>query len=65
MTGVFGTSLADYGGTIPRLLDHAARRNPGGIWLRTDDVLDDLMEVLARGLPPRDPPPAPPVSSGP
>jgi AcrR family transcriptional regulator len=28
-----------------------------------DDVLDDLMQVLARGLPPRDLPPAPPVSS--
>jgi crotonobetaine/carnitine-CoA ligase len=38
MTGVFGTSLADYGGTIPRLLDQAAQRNPGGIWLRTDDL---------------------------
>jgi AcrR family transcriptional regulator len=29
-----------------------------------DDVLDDLMQILARGLPPpRDAPPAPPVSS--
>jgi AcrR family transcriptional regulator len=28
-----------------------------------DDVLDDLMQVLARGLPPRDLPLAPPVSS--
>jgi len=29
-----------------------------------DDVLEDLIQVLARGLPPRDLPPAPPVSSG-
>jgi AcrR family transcriptional regulator len=29
-----------------------------------DDVLDDLMHILARGLPPRDVPAAPPVSSG-
>jgi len=28
-----------------------------------DDVLEDLIQVLARGLPPRDLPPAPPVSS--
>jgi AcrR family transcriptional regulator len=30
-----------------------------------DDVLDDLMQILARGLPPRVAPPAPPVSSEP
>jgi carnitine-CoA ligase len=38
MTATFGTSLADYQGTIPRLLDQAAERDPGGIWLRTDDL---------------------------
>ncbi len=38
MTGAFGTSLADYTGTIPRLLDRAAERDPGGTWLRTDDL---------------------------
>src|SRR5260370_42587310 len=37
MTATFGKSLADYQGTIPRLLDRAAERDPGGIWLRTDD----------------------------
>src|SRR5215470_12134198 len=38
MTPTFGTSLAGYQGTIPRLLDQAAERDPGGIWLRTDDL---------------------------
>ncbi|HEX6930919.1 MAG TPA: AMP-binding protein [Streptosporangiaceae bacterium] len=38
MTAAFGTSLADYTGTIPRLLERAADRDPGGIWLRTDDL---------------------------
>jgi carnitine-CoA ligase len=38
MIATFGTSLADYLGTIPRLLDRAAERDPGGIWLRTDDL---------------------------
>ncbi len=38
MTAVFGTTLADYTGTIPRLLDRAAERDPGGTWLRTDDL---------------------------
>ena len=38
MTPTFGTSLAGYRGTIPRLLDQAAERDPGGIWLRTDDL---------------------------
>src|SRR5215471_12225799 len=38
MTATFGASLADYQGTIPRLLDRAAERDPGGIWLRTDDL---------------------------
>src|SRR5215472_4932486 len=38
MTATFGTTLADYRGTIPRLLDRAAERDPGGTWLRTDDL---------------------------
>jgi carnitine-CoA ligase len=38
MTGAFGSSLADYTGTIPGLLEHAADTDPGGIWLRTDDL---------------------------
>ncbi len=37
MTGEFGTTVADYTGTIPRLLARAAERDPGGIWLRTDE----------------------------
>lgn len=38
MTGEFGTTPEDYAGTIPGLLDRAAGRDPGGIWLRTDDL---------------------------
>jgi crotonobetaine/carnitine-CoA ligase len=38
MTATFGTSLADYTGTIPGLLARAADRDPGGTWLRTDDL---------------------------
>ena len=38
MTAAFGTSVADYTGTIPRLLERAADRDPGGTWLRTDDL---------------------------
>jgi carnitine-CoA ligase len=38
MTGAFGTTVADYRGTIPGLLDRAAQRDPGGVWLRTDDL---------------------------
>jgi crotonobetaine/carnitine-CoA ligase len=38
MTGAFGTSLADYTGTIPRLLERAAERDPDTTWLRTDDL---------------------------
>jgi crotonobetaine/carnitine-CoA ligase len=38
MTGeaAFGTTVAGYTGTIPRLLDRAASRDPSGIWLRSD-----------------------------
>ena len=40
MTGeaVFGTSVAGYTGTIPRLVDRAAQRDPDAIWMRTDEV---------------------------
>ncbi len=38
MTGEFGTTPENYTGTIPRLLDRAAGRDPGGTWLRTDDL---------------------------
>src|SRR5260221_405762 len=38
MSGAFGTNLADYAGTIPGLLQHAADRDPGGIWVRPDDL---------------------------
>src|SRR5579859_2525900 len=34
----FGTSVGDYLGTIPRLIDRAAERDPDGAWLRTDAV---------------------------
>ncbi|HWF83144.1 MAG TPA: AMP-binding protein [Streptosporangiaceae bacterium] len=37
MINVFGTSLGDYSGTIPRLADRAAQRDPDGIWMRTDE----------------------------
>jgi len=48
MTGAFGTSLADYNGTIPRLLDRAAERDPGGIWLRTDDIALTFEQAISR-----------------
>jgi crotonobetaine/carnitine-CoA ligase len=38
MAGASAKSLQDYAGTIPWLLDQAAQRDPGGIWLRTDDL---------------------------
>ena len=48
MTGAFGSSLADYSGTIPGLLDRAAERDPGGTWLRTDDVTMTFGEAAGR-----------------
>ena len=48
MTAVFGTTLADYTGTIPRLLERAAERDPGGTWLRTDDVTLTFAEAAGR-----------------
>ena len=40
--------MADYAGTIPRLLEHAADRDPGGIWLRTDDLTLTFAEAAGR-----------------
>src|SRR5258706_409194 len=48
MSGAFGTSLADYTGTIPGLLQHAADRDPGGIGLRTDDLPLTFVEAAGR-----------------
>jgi carnitine-CoA ligase len=48
MTGAFGMSLADYRGTIPRLLDRAAQRDPGGVWLRTDDIRLTFEQAISR-----------------
>src|SRR5260370_11909605 len=33
----FGTTVAEYTGTIPRLLQRAGERDRDGIWLRTDE----------------------------
>jgi crotonobetaine/carnitine-CoA ligase len=35
---IFGTCVLDYSGTIPRLVDRAAQRDPDGTWMRTDEV---------------------------
>ena len=48
MTGAFGTTVADYTGTIPGLLERAAERDPGGIWLRTDDLQLTFAETAGR-----------------
>src|SRR5215472_11238261 len=48
MTATFGTTLADYRGTIPRLLDRAAERDPGGTWLRTDDLQLTFGQAVGR-----------------
>jgi carnitine-CoA ligase len=48
MTGAFGSSLADYSGTIPGLLELAAGRDPGGVWLRTDDLTLTFGEAAGR-----------------
>jgi carnitine-CoA ligase len=48
MTATFGTSLADYTGTIPRLLARAAERDPGGTWLRTDDLTLTFEQAAGR-----------------
>ena len=38
----------EYSGTIPRLLAAAADRNPGGVWLRTDETTLTFAEAAAR-----------------
>ena len=48
MTGPFGSSVADYSGTIPGLLDLAAERDPGGTWLRTDEMTLTFGETAER-----------------
>ena len=48
MTGAFGTTVADYAGTIPGLLERAAERDPGGTWLRTDDLQLTFAEAAGR-----------------
>ncbi len=45
---VFGSTLADYSGTIPRLLDRAARRAPDKLWLRTDSVQLTFAQVAGQ-----------------
>jgi crotonobetaine/carnitine-CoA ligase len=48
MTAAFGTSLADYTGTIPGLLDRAAERDPDATWLRTDDLTLTFAQATGR-----------------
>src|SRR5262245_23300075 len=48
MTGAFGTSLADYTGTIPRLLNRAAELDPDATWLRTDDLTLTFAQAAGR-----------------
>jgi len=48
MTGEFGNTVRDYTGTIPRLLERAADRDPGGTWLRTDDLSLTFEQTAAR-----------------
>src|ERR1022692_3728507 len=48
MTGAFGRTVADYAGTIPGLLERAAERDPGGIWLRTEDLRLTFAETVGR-----------------
>ena len=48
MAGAFGSTVADYTGTIPGLLERAAERDPGGIWLRTDDLQLTFAESAGR-----------------
>lgn len=48
MTGAFGTTVADYTGTIPGLLERAAERDPRRIWLRTDAEQLTFAEATGR-----------------
>jgi crotonobetaine/carnitine-CoA ligase len=42
------TSSPEYSGTIPRLLAAAAARDPGGVWLRTDEITLTFAAAAAR-----------------
>ena len=42
------TGPSEYSGTIPRLLARAAERDPGGIWLRTDESTLTFGQAAAR-----------------
>ncbi len=42
------TTTPAYTGTIPGLLDQAAQRDPGGIWLRTDELTLTFAEATGR-----------------
>ncbi len=44
----FGTSVLGYSGTIPRLINRAAQRDPDGIWLRTDEVTLTFGQVAGK-----------------
>jgi len=46
--GAFGSTVAEYSGTIPGLLERAAERDAGGTWLRTDDVTLTFGQAAAR-----------------
>ncbi|HEX9033748.1 MAG TPA: AMP-binding protein [Streptosporangiaceae bacterium] len=48
MAGPFGSTVADYTGTIPALLELAVQRDPGGIWLRTDELELTFAEAAGR-----------------
>ncbi|HET9898995.1 MAG TPA: AMP-binding protein [Streptosporangiaceae bacterium] len=48
MQRTFGATVRDYTGTIPRLLDHAARRAPRSRWLYTDDLCLTFDEAAGR-----------------
>src|SRR6202167_5046128 len=45
---VFGATVSDYSGTIPRLLERAVRRDPARTWIRTDDVELSFAQAGAR-----------------
>ena len=48
MSGEPTRTVRDYQGTIPWLLDRAAERDPGGVWLRTDDLSLTFAEAAGR-----------------
>src|SRR5215471_1093985 len=46
--GDFGSTVADYRGTIPGLLERAANRDAGRIWLRTDELTLTFEQAAVR-----------------